>query len=362
MMIVDQLVVQHQTLRNKAAEAPEAVGMNEVMALMDQVRAASAHVENPHQREQLQAILFHWNGYVHSQTGAYPGIQLAAFSPPAAAPSPERTARVTTAAPPELTLPRVHWLVWVAAAVLFVGGAIIVIWPLLFGNEGAVVAAPTLQAEAVYTAVAATQTTIAYEATVTRAVIEQTANAAALLFATATSSETAVSETPPTGPVVYTVQAGDTLFTIARRYGLTLDEIMILNGLTTDALAVGQTLTLPHPPLTPEGDTAVNNTAVNNTAVTAPPPPAATLAPGQQLAEMVIRTPSASLYSGPGAQFSIIMPLARGTFAYAVGRSQAGDWYLLQLEDGVTRGWLPATDVALLYPAVPDIIPVIVVP
>ncbi|MBE7533914.1 MAG: LysM peptidoglycan-binding domain-containing protein [Chloroflexi bacterium] len=325
---------------------------------MDQVQAASAHVENPHQREQLQAILFHWNGYVHSQTGAYPGIQLAAFSPPAAAPGPEHTARVTTAAPPELTLPRVHWLVWVAAVVLFLGGAIIVIWPLLFGNEEDAVAAPTLQAEAVYTAVAATQTTIAYEATVTRTVIEQTANAAALLFATATSSETAVSETPPpTGPVVYTVQAGDTLFTIARRYGLTLDEIMILNGLTTDALAVGQTLTLPHPPLTPEGDTAVNNPAV-----TPPPPATATLTPGQQLAEMVIRASSASLYSGPGAQFSTIMPLARGTFAYAVGRSQAGDWYLLQLEDGVTRGWLPATDVALLYPAVPDIIPVIVVP
>lgn len=358
MMIVDQLVVQHQTLRNKAAETPEAVDMNEVMALMDQVQAASAHVENPQQREQLQAILFHWNGYVHSQTGAYPGIQLAVFSPPAAAPGPERTARVTAAPPPEITLPRVHWLVWVVAVVLFVGGAIIVIWPLLSGNEEAAAAAPTLQAEAVHTAVAATQTTLAYEATVTRAVIEQTANAAALLFATATSSETAVGETPPpTGPVVYTVQAGDTLFTIARRYGLTLDEIMILNGLTTDALAVGQTLTLPHPPLTPEGGTAVNNTAV-----TATPPPTATLAPGQQLAEMVVRAPAASLYSGPGAQFSSIMPLARGTFAYAVGRSQAGDWYLLQLEDGVTRGWLPATDVALLYPAVPDIIPVIVVP
>lgn len=358
MMIVDQLVVQHQTLRNKAAEAPEAVDMNEVMALMDQVQAASAYVENPHQREQLQAILFHWNGYVHTQTGAYPGIQLAAFSPPEATPGPERVARVTAAPRPELPLPRVHWLVWVVAAVLFVGGAIIVIWPLIFGNEEAAAVAPTLQAEAVHTAVAATQTTIAYEATITRAVIEQTANAAALLFATATSSETAVSETPPpTGPVVYTVQAGDTLFTIARRYGLTLDEIMILNGLTTDALAVGQTLMLPHPPLTPEGDTAVNNTAV-----TAPPPPAATLAPGQQLAEMVVRAPSASLYSGPGAQFSTIMPLARGTFAYAVGRSQAGEWYLLQLEDGVTRGWLPATDVALLYPAVPDIIPVIVTP
>ncbi|HRQ38723.1 MAG TPA: LysM peptidoglycan-binding domain-containing protein [Chloroflexota bacterium] len=360
MMIVDQLVVQHQTLRNKAAEVPEAVDMNEVMALMDQVQAASAHVENPHQREQLQAILFHWNGYVHSQTGAYPGIQLAGFSPPAAPPNLERTARVTTNTNrPDVALPRVHWLVWVAAAVLFVGGVIIVIWPLLFGNEEAAAAAPTLQAEMVFTAVAATQTTIALEGTATRAVIEQTANAAALLFATATHSETAVAETPlPAGPVIYTVQAGDTLFTIARRYGLTLDEIMTINGLTTDSLTTGQTLTLPHPPLTPETETVTSPVL----SVTTMPPPTATLAPGQQLVEMVIRAPNTSLYSGPGPQFSSIMPLARGTFAYAVGRNQTGDWYLLQLEDGMTRGWLPAADVALLYPAVPDIIPVIVVP
>ncbi len=360
MMIVDQLVVQHQTLRNKAAADPAAVDMNEVMALMDQVQAASAHVENPQQREQLQAILFHWNGYVHSQTGAYPGVQLAGFAPPPAAPvaAPERTARVTTIRS-DITLPQVHWLIWVVAVILFVGGGIIVLWPLLFGNEEAAAAAPTAQAEAVFTAVAATQTTIALEGTATRAVIEQTANAAALLFATATSSEMVVSETLPAGPVTYVVQAGDTLFTIARRYGLTLDEIMNQNGLTTDALAVGQTLVLPHPPLTPElGGPALG------TAVALTPPPAATLAlaPGQQLAEMVIRAANANLYSGPGAQFSSIMPLARGTFAYAVGRTQAGDWYLLQLEDGVTRGWLPTADVGLLYPTLPESIPVIVVP
>ena len=101
MMIVDQLVVQHQTLRNKTAENAAAVDMNEIMAFMDQVQAASAHVENPPQREQLQAILFHWNGYVHNVTGTYPGVQLAPFSPLPAPATPdaaegERTARVTT--------------------------------------------------------------------------------------------------------------------------------------------------------------------------------------------------------------------------------------------------------------------------
>lgn len=356
-MIVDQLTVQHQTLRNKAAEQPDAVDMNEIMALMDQVQAASAHVENRQQREQLQAILFHWNGYVHSKTGSYPGVQLAAFSPlPTAEPGPERTARVTTSQP-AIALPRAPWLVWAVALTLVVGGIIIILWPLFGRDEKAAAASPTRQAEEVFTAVAATQTTVALESTATRAAIEATAAAAALLFVPATENSQATLEgtAVPSGPVTYVVQSGDTLFGIARRSGLTADEIMTYNGLASESLAVGQTLNLPHPSLAPEAATAVP--AANSPAI-----PAVTLAPGQQLIEMVILNPNASFFSGPGREFSIIMPLARGTFAYAVGRSQAGDWYLVQLEDGVTRGWLPATDVGLLYPAVPESIPVITAP
>ncbi len=353
MMIVDQLVVEHQTLRNKAAENPGAVNMPEIMAFMDQVQAASAHVESPPQREHLQAILFHWNGYVYNQTGVYPGVQLTAFSPSPAAPDAGRTAHVTTTRP-NVTLPQVHWLVWAIAIILFVGGVIIVIWPLLF-SDGEAAAAPTAQAEAVFTAVAATQTTIAQEAAATRAAIEQTADAAALMFVTATSSSeiTTAEATLPTGPVTYIVQAGDTLFAIAGRYGVTTADIMTRNGLISESLMVGQTLILPNPPLTPLAGTAV---------ATPPLPTATPLAPGQQLAEMVIRAADASLYSGPGAEFSIIMPLPRGAFAYAVGQNQAGDWYLVQLEDGVTRGWLPAASGGLLYPAVPEAIPVVIVP
>ena len=47
---------------------------------------------------------------------------------------------------------------------------------------------------------------------------------------------------PPTNTQVYTVQAGDTLFSIARRFGMTVEELMSLNNLTSTSLQIGQQL------------------------------------------------------------------------------------------------------------------------
>ena len=43
----------------------------------------------------------------------------------------------------------------------------------------------------------------------------------------------------------YTVRAGDSLWQIARRFGTTVEAIKSLNGLTSDALDVGQVLRIP---------------------------------------------------------------------------------------------------------------------
>lgn len=43
----------------------------------------------------------------------------------------------------------------------------------------------------------------------------------------------------------YRVQPGDTLYRIARTAGVSVDDLIALNGLTTSTLGVGQTLTLP---------------------------------------------------------------------------------------------------------------------
>jgi peptidoglycan DL-endopeptidase LytE len=50
----------------------------------------------------------------------------------------------------------------------------------------------------------------------------------------------------PVDPVLFhTVQAGETLFSIARRYGVTVNDLKTLNALTTDNLQAGQSLRIP---------------------------------------------------------------------------------------------------------------------
>jgi LysM repeat protein len=51
-------------------------------------------------------------------------------------------------------------------------------------------------------------------------------------------------------PVRYTVQWGDTVYSIARRYGVTVEAIVAANGLPSNYLIkVGQTLTIPGQPV-----------------------------------------------------------------------------------------------------------------
>lgn len=49
-----------------------------------------------------------------------------------------------------------------------------------------------------------------------------------------------------TSYIEYTVRNGDSLWVLARRYGTTVDAIKSLNGLTSDALRIGQVLRIPN--------------------------------------------------------------------------------------------------------------------
>jgi len=52
----------------------------------------------------------------------------------------------------------------------------------------------------------------------------------------------------PPSPIVYVVQQGDTLGAIAQEYGVTVEEIMVLNSLDDpNVLHIGQELTIPTP-------------------------------------------------------------------------------------------------------------------
>jgi len=76
------------------------------------------------------------------------------------------------------------------------------------------------------------------------------------------ASETGDYGTTGYGDAAYTVQPGDTLFSIGVRYGVSAQSIMYANGLTSDIIQVGQTLAIPAgddagyaPPAYDPGDT-----------------------------------------------------------------------------------------------------------
>ncbi|MCA9897582.1 MAG: LysM peptidoglycan-binding domain-containing protein [Ardenticatenaceae bacterium] len=52
---------------------------------------------------------------------------------------------------------------------------------------------------------------------------------------------------PESGPTQYTVVAGDTLFGIAQRYSTSVNDIMVVNGLTSHTIIPGQVLNIPAP-------------------------------------------------------------------------------------------------------------------
>ncbi|MEZ4593741.1 MAG: LysM peptidoglycan-binding domain-containing protein [Chloroflexota bacterium] len=52
---------------------------------------------------------------------------------------------------------------------------------------------------------------------------------------------------PESGPTQYTVVAGDTLFGIAQKFNTNVNDIMVVNGLTSHTIIPGQVLNIPAP-------------------------------------------------------------------------------------------------------------------
>lgn len=79
------------------------------------------------------------------------------------------------------------------------------------------------------------------------AIIDDVNRAFENVIATPTPNPTPTARPTPTPtPFVYTVQAGDTLYGIAERFGLTVDDLVQANRLVNpDSLQIGQQITIP---------------------------------------------------------------------------------------------------------------------
>ncbi|MDO3677973.1 LysM peptidoglycan-binding domain-containing protein [Paenibacillus ehimensis] len=99
----------------------------------------------------------------------------------------------------------------------------------------------------------------------------------------------------------YTVQAGDSLYSIAQRFGTTYQAIMILNGLTSTALQIGQRLRIP------------------------------------VYTEAIVNVNTANIRQYPGTTSPLINQMDRGARLPVTGIE--GDWVRVQLYDGRV-GWV----------------------
>jgi LysM repeat protein len=90
-------------------------------------------------------------------------------------------------------------------------------------------------------------------------------------------------------PTIYVVQAGDTMSTIASRFGVSVDDILAANSLTDpDTLSVGQSLLIPVEGYVPPSATPAESAPLPTNPVE-PPLPTATRDPNQLAPSLVVR-------------------------------------------------------------------------
>lgn len=101
--------------------------------------------------------------------------------------------------------------------------------------------------------------------------------------------------------ITYTVQSGDSLYLIANRYNTTIESIYSLNNLTSNTIYVGQKLVIP------------------------------------QYTEAVVTVTAANIRRGPGTGYDVLQTVSQGARLPVI--STTNDWIKVSLHNG-NEGWI----------------------
>jgi LysM repeat protein len=122
----------------------------------------------------------------------------------------------------------------------------------------------------------------------------------------------------------YTVQSGDTLAAIARRYGVSLTDLIVANNIENpNLIRVGQVLTIP------------------GAAAPAPAPAPGPAPAPSPVGLNAIPFVNLRLRAGPATSYQHLTTVPNGTTVPAVGRNMIGDWIQVSYEGqtGWMAGW-----------------------
>ncbi|MBO8164605.1 MAG: LysM peptidoglycan-binding domain-containing protein [Brevibacillus sp.] len=154
----------------------------------------------------------------------------------------------------------------------------------------------------------------------------------------------------PDDQTIYRVKRGDSLYKIARRYGISVEALMRANNLTSPTIYIGQTLQIPA--ARPEVYTVQAGDTLYELARQFETTPEALmlfnrlsspeLRAGQQLrlpayTEVIVRVEAANIRNAPGTETIVIARMAKGARLPVVGGAE--DWVEVRLYDG-RRGWI----------------------
>jgi len=157
----------------------------------------------------------------------------------------------------------------------------------------------------------------------------------------------------------YTVQRGDSLFSIAQRFGVSVEELSIANQLTGTVIFIGQRLFIPIQVskviayTVQPGDSLFQIARRYNTLVESIQLlnglQGSTIFPGQRLvipqySEVVVTAGRANIRRGPGTNYSVIETVVSGTRLPVTGSRQG--WFSVSLHNGNT-GWISGNIVTL---------------